>query len=79
MRKEQSTQNIEYLVAKVNEVLGDTQSYLNTHTGATNSITEIKMLASKLNSYISQIDIERVKNETLNSVCLSLTLEEKMK
>lgn len=77
LRKENSMQKIASLIANVNASLGDTQTYLNTYTDDINRITEIQMLTNRLNQYLSEIDIEKAKFDTLNEICLSLASEKK--
>lgn len=74
MRKEKSTQDISTLIAEVKTALTDAQAYLDNHSDE-NKITEIKLLANRLNSCLSKIDSESAKLETLKEVCLSLSLE----
>lgn len=75
MRKEKSAQDISTLITEVKTALTDAQAYLDNHSDKMNKITEIKLLANRLNNCLSKIDSESAKLETLKEVCLSLSFE----
>lgn len=75
-RKEDSRQELATLIAQANQLIGDTHNSLNTHTNQGSNIGDIKMLTQHLQQLAYRIELEKQKGDMLESICLSLTIED---
>lgn len=75
-RKEDSRQELATLIAQANQLIGDTHNSLNTHNNQGSNVGDIKMLSQHLQHLAYRIELEKQKGDMLESICLSLTIEE---
>lgn len=74
-RSQDSKKELAILIAQANQLIGDTHNSLNTHSNPMVNMGDIKMLSDHLQPLLANLEKERIRYETLDSVCISLELK----